>query len=52
MSADIKNALYAAVGRRKMGALEYEFHQERNKFRCQVSLTDIPYVGEFGFLFS
>lgn len=37
--ASIKDALYAAVGRRKMGALEYEVQQIGNKFRCQVLLT-------------
>jgi hypothetical protein len=41
----IKDALYAAVGRRKMGALEYEVQQIGKKFRCQVTLTNIPYIG-------
>lgn len=40
---EIKGALYAAVGRRKMGALEYEIQQVGNKFRCQVTLTGTCY---------
>ncbi|KAI6239302.1 RNA helicase [Aphelenchoides fujianensis] len=40
----IKDALYAAIGRRKLGTLDYEFQQDRAKFRCQLSIPNINYV--------
>ncbi|KAI6231623.1 RNA helicase [Aphelenchoides besseyi] len=41
----IKDELYACCGRRKMGALEYEFTPDRNRFRCQLTIPNIQYVG-------
>ncbi|KAI6233360.1 RNA helicase [Aphelenchoides fujianensis] len=40
----IKDALYAAIGRRKLGTLDYAFQQDRAKFRCQLSIPNINYV--------
>lgn len=46
---DIKNALYAVLGKRKLGTPMYEFHTEnrggRQRFRCELRVPGINYVG-------
>lgn len=46
---DIKSALYAALGKRKIGAPVYEFHNEnrggRQRFRCELRVEGHDYVG-------
>ncbi|CAD5217543.1 unnamed protein product [Bursaphelenchus okinawaensis] len=41
----IKDALYGATGRKKIGQPEYSFLQDRNKFRCECTITGINYSG-------
>lgn len=46
---DIKGALYAVLGKRKLGAPSYEFTSEnrgsRQRFRCELTVEGLPYVG-------